>query len=311
MNFRAPGKVVLWGEYAVLAGAPAAVMAVNRYARVDIETDTTAWRFTSRGLLTPSVHRTRAEFCHAPAAAMAETALRHWGVEQFPAPFALASDTRSFYHTPGAKLGIGSSAALCAATCHAMAHITDTTATLDDALAVHRLFQGGSGSGLDVAASWHGGVIRFQHGAATGWTWPTQLYWQVVWTGASAATQAALGQYARWQAEGNTASLTDLAAAAHHLFDQPTLASLEAYSQRLRAMDVAAQLNIFTPPHERLATIAADHGLVYKPCGAGGGDIGLACGMDQDALAAFAQAAREAHFVPLDLEIAPHGVKAG
>jgi phosphomevalonate kinase len=311
MKFTAPGKVVLWGEYAVLAGAPAAVMAVNRYAQVDIETDTPAWRFTSLGLLTPSVHRTRADFCHAPAAAMAETALRHWGAEQFPARFALASDTSSFYHRRGEKLGIGSSAALCVATCHAMAHLIDTTATLEDAIAVHRLFQGGTGSGLDVAASWHGGVIRFQQGVATCWTWPAQLGWQVVWTGASAATHAALGQFAQWQAEGDTTALTDLAAAAHRMFDQPTLASLEAYSHSLRAMDVAAQLNIFTPPHQRLATIAADHGLVYKPCGAGGGDIGLACGMDQDALAAFARAASDAHFVPLDLEIAPHGVKAG
>ena len=32
----APGKVILLGEYSVLAGEPALVMAVNRSARVDV-----------------------------------------------------------------------------------------------------------------------------------------------------------------------------------------------------------------------------------------------------------------------------------
>jgi len=311
VKFAAPGKVVLWGEYAVLAGAPAAVMAVDRYAGVEIQTGTRAWRFSCRGFLTPAIYRTRAGFCDAPATAMVEAALKHWGIREFPAPFALTTDTRAFYHTNGAKLGIGSSAAVCTATYAALAELMDKTASLDDAIAVHRRFQRGSGSGLDVAASWHGGVIRFQQGTAAAWKWPIQLGWQVIWTGASAATAASLGRFNAWHAQNETALLQDLADAAERLFETPSLTNLQAYSDHLQALDASAHLDIFTPQHQRLATIAAAHGLVYKPCGAGGGDVGLACGKDRDALKAFANAAAREQFVPLDLEIAQHGVKAG
>ena len=46
----APGKVVLWGEYAVLAGAAAGVMALNTPATVAASRSTDdAWHFSSQG----------------------------------------------------------------------------------------------------------------------------------------------------------------------------------------------------------------------------------------------------------------------
>jgi len=48
--------------------------------------------------------------------------------------------------------------------------------------------------------------------------------------------------------------------------------------------------------------------VLYKPCGAGGGDIGMAFADDPSALAHFRQQAAANGFTPLDLETATHGV---
>jgi len=54
---KAPGKVVLAGEYAVLAGAPALVMAVNRFARAQLTAkEDPGWHFTSSGFAGSSRH---------------------------------------------------------------------------------------------------------------------------------------------------------------------------------------------------------------------------------------------------------------
>ena len=46
----APGKFVLWGEYAVLAGAPAGVLALNTSANVTVApSPDNRWHFSSAG----------------------------------------------------------------------------------------------------------------------------------------------------------------------------------------------------------------------------------------------------------------------
>ena len=139
--------------------------------------------------------------------------------------------------------------------------------------------------------------------------WPDDLFWRVVWTGTSASTTNAIGSFDTWRQQADTQSLKRLGSASEALCRQPDMANLASYVECLHAFDKDARLNIFTPSHQRLATIAAAHGLVYKLCGAGGGDIGLACGTDDAALTAFTAAAAAQGFVPLDMEIAPHGVK--
>ncbi len=317
MTVKAPGKVVLWGEYAVLAGAPAAVMAVNRYAEVKLTPTTAYTLFSSQGFLTPSVYKADDQFCHAPAAQIAETVLAYLGHNRYPDRFSLCSDTTPFFAEDGRKLGIGSSAALCTATYVALCRWLDVTADVPQAIEVHRQLQGGKGSGLDVAAAWHGGVIRYEQLKGSAWAWPERLYWSVIWTGVSATTVSALGNFQTWrrQAAQDANSneprvLDDLKSLCLILFDAPSVENMGDYVACLRAFDTAARLNIFTPEHQRLAKIATTHGLVYKPCGAGGGDIGLVCGEDPQAVAAFTDAARAEQFVPLDLEIASHGVRA-
>jgi phosphomevalonate kinase len=53
---------------------------------------------------------------------------------------------------------------------------------------------------------------------------------------------------------------------------------------------------------------AGNTGVVYKPCGAGGGDIGIAVDTDADGLDAFTALAIDAGFVPLDLQMDNSGV---
>jgi phosphomevalonate kinase len=57
-----------------------------------------------------------------------------------------------------------------------------------------------------------------------------------------------------------------------------------------------------------LVKLADSQGITYKPCGAGGGDIGIALSTDTDALEKFRSAVSDNDFLLLDLEMAEHGI---
>lgn len=299
----------------MLAGAPAAVAAVNRYASVEVTSAAESWSFVSTGFLTPGVHNFSGQFTQAPCASIAESVLRHFGLNTLPAGFSLISDTERFFHpadnkaTSSGKYGLGSSAAVCTATYCSLADLLGRDKQLSEAIAIHQALQNGRGSGLDVAASWHGGYIQFHNGSVQPQPWPENLHWQAVWTGASAATDTALGHFSQWQAESDITPLKQLVTTSKLMCENPSMDNLTSYTHTLGNLDKAAHLNIFTPAHQRLATIAHAHHLIYKPCGAGGGDIGIAVGEDPDALQQFCTQAAAQNFVPLNLEIAPHGVQ--
>jgi phosphomevalonate kinase len=307
ISFQAPGKAVVWGEYAVLDGAPALVMAVNRYASARVAPAADEWHIRSVGF--PDEQAVSAEELSQAkgAARVVHAALAGLEVHDIPPGARIETDTAGFYHGDG-KLGIGSSAAICTALCAALAEYVGQPFSESAALVAHRLLQGSSGSGLDVAAACHGGLIRFQDGRSEPFEWPEGLHFGYLWTGHSAETPAHLGRFGDWRRSGPTTALTALGEACEALFRDPGIAALRDYVERLAALDRDADLGIFGPAHRRLAELANQAQVVYKPCGAGGGDIGIAVSDDPAAVHTFMTLAAEQSFLRLDLEIADHGV---
>ncbi len=221
------------------------------------------------------------------------------------------------FQQDGRKLGIGSSAALCVAAYGAVARLLGIPARFLTALDIHHRFQGGSGSGIDVAASWHGGTLRFQRCAGTRqpvtvhpWPLPDGLQPQFVFAGESASTTRHVARFQHWRDGGGHDELDALSAASAALFEPgDPLKLLASYVEALDALDRAAGLGIFSTAHRRLQHLALDAGVVYKPCGAGGGDVGAAFAPDGTAAARFARLAADNGFLPLALETAPHGIE--
>ncbi len=312
----APGKAVLCGEYAVLDGAPAIAMAVSRRARVRVTETGDAWHRVSA----PGLHPLPAVFRSDAAGSLAwrdgrGDARRFALLEQvwraaappWRAGLDLVIDTRPFFREPGGpKLGLGSSAALAAALAAALCDAAASTGDLYRTAAVaHRHFQDGRGSGVDVAAAVHGGVIgyRMEAGQAERLDWPGGLYFELLWSGRPASTAGKLARLAAAPRGASADGLGDAAAAAAACWQAgragAILESLRAYTAALRRFSDDHDLGVFDGGHRELAGEAHGYGVVYKPCGAGGGDIGIAFAGERAALAAFAESSRSRGFEPL------------
>ena len=90
-------------------------------------------------------------------------------------------DSRQFFHNDGRKRGFGSSAAVCAGICAALAWLHPDGRTLSRAhlaqiaVQAHRRFQNGKGSGYDVMTAIMGGTGFFQGGEQPVWLPATRL----------------------------------------------------------------------------------------------------------------------------------------
>jgi phosphomevalonate kinase len=315
----APGKVVLWGEYAVLTGAPGLVLAIDRRASCMLTPGGDTWHFETRGLPEPAVDLDVADLTgpHPPgssAGALAWHVLRQLDGE-VPAGATLTTDTASF-QDGGHKLGIGSSAAVCTAVYGAFCKLLGIGPSLTDALAVHRSLQGASGSGIDVAAAYLGGSLRYQlrgaarPPAADPFDLPDGLILRFIWTGTPAQTTRHVARFEAWRAENQTSTLTELAQASAALFESRNLLDdLAEYAECLYAMDRAAGLGIYTDAHLQLSQVAKECKVVYKPCGAGGGDIGVAASHDEHRVEQFVSAALGLGFQIVEMEITEHGIQ--
>ena len=71
------------------------------------------------------------------------------------------------------------------------------------------------------------------------------------------------------------------------------------------------QLGIFDVGHAKLADAAASAGIVYKPCGAGGGDLGIVIASAASDVAAFIDTARHHNFKQLSMAIDETGLIRG
>lgn len=153
----APGSLMLLGEHAVLHGRRALAAAVNRRLRVELTPRNNELVEIESAL---GRHQTplRALAPHPEFRFILEAIRR--AAKTLSSGFTLRVESE-FSHT----IGFGSSAAVTAATVAALRQLADKPINLDDireeAIAVVRAVQG-RGSGADVAASVHGGMVCYR-----------------------------------------------------------------------------------------------------------------------------------------------------
>jgi phosphomevalonate kinase len=266
MKVRAPGKVLLTGAYAVLDGAPAIVVAVDRYAVAD-----------------------GARRASAPPAEVRAA----FGAERAP-----EVDVSDLTDGAGRKLGLGSSAAavVAAVASRAWERGEDPrlplvrTRIFRTARAAHARVQNG-GSGVDVAASVHGGALRYStsgEGASLSATdLPARLAMAVFFSGASARTSELRARVDRLRVRDPKAAVfAELRAQAERAADafavsaRDFVASARAFGATLDALGRAADAPIVPPVFRDLAEAAAAEGAAFLPSGAGGGDVAVWLGTD-------------------------------
>lgn len=318
----APGKMLISGEYAVLSGEPALVMAVNRRVEVTLEASS-SWHLSADGgpeeAISDPDFLQREQRPGTPVAVAVWCASRALGTQ--PDPMRIHVDSRRLQQG-GSKLGLGSSAAVSVALTAALAHHERSgNLSLETCFRAHDTLQGTAGSGFDVAAAWRGGWFAFRregaelsiHEVAAA---PVPACF--VWTGQVARTAGFVERYRQWERKAADSSeimgaLGNATRAALQAVDDGDaaafVAALTASAAGLSALAGAASLPIFAGGHERLMAIAQACGVAYKPCGAGGGDIGIAAATDPSRLPAFMHAARSEGYSILAMECDPHGVR--
>jgi phosphomevalonate kinase len=276
----APGKVVLLGEDAVLDGAPAIVAAVDRGVACDVS----------------------------PAAE------RSWSVpggdDRFVAAALHAAEapaghyTFSDYNPPDlpTKAGLGGSAAATAcavAAARAMRNLPDDPAALHALAArVHHDVQG-SGSGIDVAAACHGGVLRFQEGAVTPLPPITPT---VVFSGTSARTGPRIDHYLTWPDRGAFVARSSQVVS---LWAEDPVEALREGARLLTWMTWEAGVSYWTEGLRELVELAEECGGGAKPSGAGGGDVVVALFPDPARDAAFRTRCADLGFQVIPTHIHP------
>lgn len=296
-----PGKVVLFGEYVVLDGAPALAMAVDCRALAsivavagDISTVTAAGYSDDVGRF-----RITGEGLHwMPGGRAFNVVSQAWRAAQMSAATAMRIEldsTRFVNAKTGQKIGLGSSAAVTVALCAALRRTADRRELAPLAYTAHTELQDGAGSGVDVACSLNGGLIeyRMQGNTVSPRTWPDGLHYRLLNSGVGVSTRQQLSKLdavARQSSRDRLAAAAEKMAAVWSTGDANTiLAEAKGYGDILRSFSEEHALGIYAAGHDDLWRIASGTGLFYKPCGAGGGDVGVVMGVDVSSLERFVQ----------------------
>ena len=305
----APGKIFLIGEYAVLEGGPAVVAAVNRQVV---------------GQFVPGMDP------ESPVVAEAVRAtLEGIGDRAAALPAGSVLLDSSGFSQAGRKLGLGSSAAVAAAAVGAVLEMAGLPISAHRDLCfgladqAHRAAQNGVGSGADVAAAVHGGVIQFRrppggYPVIDKMRPPPDLH-VVVFAEDTAANTAdmigAMKAFASQKAKEYHAILGPMREQAE-LFVEALVAQrvgaliehTQAYATALDELGRAAGIPIVTPRTELAADLAINLEGAAKPAGAGGGDVGVALFGNAEAAQTFTTRAAQLGLSVIDAGWAQAGV---
>ena len=328
---RAPGKLFVLGEYAVLDGCPAVVAAVDRFvtARVQVGAPGAGVWIEAEGHGTVRFDAGDPP----PEDGPLRFVIAAWRsvADRWPrlADRGLRIELSSTLDDPvTGKTGLGGSAATVVATVAALHAALDVAADtaggrlalLDAALAAHRRAQGGTGSGGDVVASLFGGVTLFEpRGEAppvvTRVPWPAGAELLAGWSGTAASTTGLVQRYraTAMQAAARTgffertrAAVADFVAGLRG--GRIAIEALNAAGDALDRLGTDLSVPIVTPALRSLVGAARACGAAAKASGAGGGDCAIAVATDAGMATAVRRAWAGAGFAALDLTLFPEGV---
>jgi phosphomevalonate kinase len=329
----APSKLFLCGEYAVLWGGAARVLAVGPRgsALVRARDDRTVELVTSEGRLlgvsTPLGVRWDGELKEAFrfAARALDVVYRAQGRESLGLSLALAP---SLVGREGQKLGTGTSARTAVLAVEAASGVLGTTASLQLALLAHAEAQGGRGSGADVVASQVGGLVRYRR-------WPVEQllagdkplrvalkdagpvdvvrtglslgFLSYAFAGESAATPGMIGKVeAQLDAKGRSAFVRESDLLGEALEDALRAGSFSALKETCEGLQqlLASLGEVVTPALQRILNLARSTDSTGKVSGAGGGDGCLLLSPDAESQQRLLQTlkARDIHATALSLE---------
>jgi phosphomevalonate kinase len=305
------------GEYAVLSGARALVLAVGAraFARLTPEGD----RSEGRRHGSPVPHPPGPEVMLAK-----EHAERMLGVP----PMDLSIDTDAL-REGDRKLGLGSSAAGAVAAAAAVF----ASAGIDPASARDRVFAAAlaghhavapNGSGADVASAAHGGLIRFRRDEGGAEieprALPTSIAISLVWTGSPVRTSDLVARVKELAAKDPSAharaigAIVEAAAALDLGFAKDDAEAIfeatRSHHDAMRRLGEAADAPIVTPALAALDRIARSSGGAAKPSGAGGGDVALLFLPREHDGAGLGDALSAAGLTPLSLSLGVEGARA-
>lgn len=320
LSASAPGKVLLCGEYAVLDGAPAICMAINRRVHVSLSAAPGDHHVVTSPGFTTVTGRFRSgdrgfEWLEGAGEFALVESIWQTARPRNVGPLSVELESGDCYDDKR-KMGMGSSAAMVVALAGALCSVAETDGTASAvAFAAHRHWQGGLGSGVDVACSISGGLVEYSMGMTPGECidWPAGLVAGFVDTGTSASTRDKLERLGKQVARPSRAALVLAARRLAQAWSRGVISELlteyRDYVNVLGEFSADYGLGIFDAGHAELAAAAAARGLVYKPCGAGGGDIGVVLATDPDAVRDFFDAAGDMGARPLDLQLDPCGFR--
>lgn len=216
-------------------------------------------------------------------------------------PFLIKIDTFQFYLGKN-KLGLGSSAALTVALIVSIVNhlgieekvFPEKYTMFRFACDTHFFAQGNKGSGIDIAASIFGGINVFNMNSSNPGERSPQissvselpgLFMLPVWSGISFSTSKLLSQVEIFRAHHESdyretmSRLVTLSGSGCDTYTDNNLSDfldiLHDYYEVLKEFSAKSKIPIISDIHNKIANIVSNTGGVYKPSGAGGGDLGI------------------------------------
>lgn len=218
-------------------------------------------------------------------------------------PLNITVETSQFYDlATNRKFGLGSSAAMTVSLVttffeygrEAASELQQKLEIFLKSLDAHRKAQGNLGSGIDIAASTFGGIMdytmptfsRVNDSFPRHLTMPEDLHIIPVWTGTTASTRNLVGsindfkdhdfeQYTRLMDQ--LIEHSDFGTAAFIAGDVSSfLEKVQDFYHAQDELGTTSGTSIISEEHRELASLVETSGGIYKPSGAGGGDIGIA-----------------------------------